>query len=242
VGYLLLVVGLVVLLVETLVIHRALRNGRRARLIARTAALEVSRLDDGVAKVRGQAVALSGALTAPLSGKACVYYRFRAEEQRRHASPHGGSTYWKTVVDDAQSVPCGVDDGTGIVAVSLAEAELVLARDRQARSGFWNSAPPELEEMLRQRYGRSSRGWIFNKTMRYSETLIEEGDDLLVLGTAEATPGGNWQLVRGEAPLIVTDRGEASLLSSYRTAAFLWWLLAVLVLAVVSLIAGVVLH
>jgi len=241
VGYLFFVVGLIVALVEALVIYRALHNGRRARLIARTAALEVNRLDDGPAKVRGHAVALSGALTAPLSGQACIYYRFRAEEQRRHAGPHGGGAYWKTVVDDAQSVPCGVDDGTGIAAVRLDEAELILARDREARSGFWNSAPPELEAMLRQRYGRSSQGWIFNKTMRYSETLIEEGDNLLVVGTAEATPGGNWQLVRGEGPLIVTDRGERSLLSSYRTAAFLWWLLAVVVVAVVGLVASVVL-
>jgi hypothetical protein len=109
VGYLFFVVGLIVVLVEAMVIRCALRNGRRARLIARTAALEVSRLDQGPAKVRGHAVALTGALTAPLSGRPCIYYRFRAEEQRRHAGPHGGGAYWKTVVDDAQSVPCGVD-------------------------------------------------------------------------------------------------------------------------------------
>jgi hypothetical protein len=224
-------------LVEVFAIYRALKNRKRARLLADTATLPVSALGPGPAKLRGKVVALCGAMRAPLSGAPCVYYHFRAEEQKRHAGPHGGGAHWKTVVDDALSVPFAVDDGTGLAAVSLDRAELVLDRAESRRSGFLNSAPPELEETLRRRYGRSSAGLVFNKAMRYSETRIEEGEDLIVLGTVRPTPGGNWEVVRGAAPLVVSDKGEAALVSSYRWAAAGWGAVAALVLAGAGLAA-----
>jgi hypothetical protein len=131
-----------------------------------------------------------------------------------------------------------VDDGTGAVALDLQAAELVLNPGTEFRSGFWNDTPPELERVLNDRYGRSSRGLLFNKGMRYAETLIEAGDELVVLGSWDVAPGGKWHLGKEDCPLIVSNKNQDALLSSYRKSALSWSVLAVLVLVVPCLPLG----
>jgi hypothetical protein len=230
-GAFLPLLGFGLAILEAVAVYQGIKNGRRARLVRDTPAGPVNRLGPGPAKLIGQAMALHGTLTAPLSGKPCVYFRFRVEEKRSHSGPHGGGTYWKKVIDDARSLPCGLDDGSGIAAVHLDEAELVLNPDGALSSGFFKDAPPELERTLHDQYHRSTRGLIFNKTMRFIETLIEEGDNLVVVGTAQATPGGNYELVRGDSLLLVSDKDENALAASYRRSAAVAWTLAVLLLA-----------
>jgi hypothetical protein len=221
-------------LLEGFCIYKARANGKRARLLAATPLAKVAELQDGLAKVQGQVVAFEYPLLAPLSGTRCVYYRFQVEEKRTHAgSPgHGGGSYWKTVINDIQSIPCGVDDGSGVAGIDLRAAELVLRPGTQARSGFFNEAPARLEQLLQERYGRSSKGWIFNKGMRYTETLLEESTVIVALGTAEATPGGNWQLGKSDFPCLVSDQSDEALRSSYRRWTVFWLVLAILVPAV----------
>jgi hypothetical protein len=229
--------ALPILVLEGVFLYKAAANRKRAKLIAGTLLSHVADLGAGRAKVQGWVVTFSEPLTAPLSGRPCVYYRFQVEEKRTHYhGPHGGGgSHWKSVIDDVQSIPCGLDDGTGVAGLNLPEAELVLSPGTQSRSGFLNDAPPQLERVLNDWYGRSSKGLIFNKGMRYTETLIEEGDDLLVLGTVQATPGGTWQFAKGDGPYIVSDKNQAVLLSSYKRCALLWVVLAVLVLVLTCL-------
>ena len=124
--YLALALGVVGL--EGVIVYKAPANRKRAALIAGTPVRKVAELGAGRAKVQGQVVAFSELLPAPLSGRACVYYQFQVEEKRtQNHGPHGGSSsHWKTVINDVQSVACGVDDGTGVAGLNLREAELVL--------------------------------------------------------------------------------------------------------------------
>ena len=111
--------------------------------------------------------------------------------------------------------------------------------DNVERSGFLNSARPELQEIMQEQYGYSTVGLVFNRTLYYSETRIEEGDALVVLGTAWERPDGIWEIVRGAGPLVVSNLGLAGLRASYRNAAIGWWSLAALALgaAGVALVA-----
>src|SRR5262249_48057280 len=147
VGPLYPIIGLVVTLLEVFLLYKALLNTRRARLLARLPWSKLGQLQPGLVKVQSRAVAARGALRGPLSDRECVYFRFRVQEKRRHGGPpgHGGGSYWKTVIDDAQEVPCVLDDGTRSAAVRLGSAELVLHPDVDERSGFLNDARPELE-------------------------------------------------------------------------------------------------
>ena len=229
-GPLLPVIGLLVALVESFLIYKATRNTRRAQLLKNLPLSRIGELQAGLVKVQGQAVAPRGTLRSPLADRECVYFHFQVQEKRRrHAFPHGGSAYWRTVVNDAQSAPCALDDGTGSAVFHMKSAELVLNLDEEERSGFLDTARPELEETLQEQYGYSSVGLIFNRTLYYSETRIEEGDELLVLGTARQTADDGWELVQAYGPLLVSNLGLADLRASFRNAAIGWWCLVVLV-------------
>jgi len=173
-------------------------------------------------------------LESPYSGVPCVYYRFKVEEQRHRVSGKGRTnTYWATVIDDKEFAKCGVDDDTGTIVVDLEKANLVLDRDAHARSGLFSAAPPELEETLNNRYGHSSKGFIFNRRMRFAETVLEVGDEIYVLGDVTVTGGGEWRITKREHPLIVSDKGERGATRRYRWQAILSWLGAIVVAVVI---------
>jgi hypothetical protein len=234
-----LIVGLGLALLETVLVYKAIRNTTRWRLLANLPWSEIGKLQAGPVKVQGRVYALGDLVRSPLLDRECVHFHFKVQEKRHRGGPppHGGGSYWKTVINDAQFVPCAIDDGTGSAQVRLKSAELVLHPGENERSGFLNNARPELEAMLREQYGISSLGLIFNRTLSYSETRIEEGDALVVLGTARETAEGGWELVRGPGPLVVSDKSFAGVLASYRSAALLWWFLAVLLPAAATVAA-----
>jgi hypothetical protein len=231
---------LILVVLEVFLVYKAGANRKRARLLADTPVTKVAELAFGPAQVQGRVVALAEPMVAPLSGKPCVYYCFTVEEKRtvRHGLFHT-SSHWKTVIDDARSIAWGVADDTGTANLDLGGAELILKPGTQFRSGFWNDAPPTLERVLNERYGRSSKGLLFNKGMRYSETLIEPGDDLLVLGQWETGMSGAWQFGKGSGPYIVSNQSLGALRSSDKGFAWLWAILALLVLVVPCALFGV---
>jgi hypothetical protein len=188
-----------------------------ARRIARLQTTAISSLRPGFRKVQGTVRGLGELLEGPLTRRACLGYRFIVdEEQNQRSTEHGTDTVWRTVVDDRRMVPVEVDDGTGGVPMDLRLADLRLEVDARARSGFLNNAPPELRQLLHERYGRSTRGLLFNKTMRYSEVLLEEGDRLIVIGSVVASPDGRLRFTRQGDVFLVWDRGETALLEELR--------------------------
>src|SRR5262249_30482282 len=111
-----IIIGLVIAFLEGLIIYKGVWNTRRASLIQRLPLSRIGELEEpGLVKVMGRAVALEGTFRSPLADRDCLYFQFKVQEKRqRSAGPHGGGgSYWKTVIDDAQSLPCALDDGTG---------------------------------------------------------------------------------------------------------------------------------
>lgn len=109
--------------------------------------------------------------------------------------------------------------------------------------GWARGAPPALERMLKERYGRSTKRWFFfKKTMRFAETVIEEGDVLFVAGDVKPTPGGNWQFAKGRWAFLVTDEQEDALLRSYSRWAIGGWALVAGGLVVAGLLLRVFLQ
>jgi hypothetical protein len=76
-----------------------------------------------------------------------------------------------------------VCDETGVARVDLSGADAAVTIDYERSSGTWNNATPELEEFLAAR-GKSSKGGVFDKTLRYREGVIEEGETVTVVGHA----------------------------------------------------------
>jgi len=134
-------------------------------------------------RISGPARPLAEPLTAPLSGRPCACWRVVVEEKVRRDK----TTYWRTVVDDHEVVDFVIEDGSGKAVVRTAMVQPVLDRDMDARSGFLNDATPELEAFLSER-GHSSQGWVFNKTMRYREGVLEPGESVCVVGVGRWEP------------------------------------------------------
>lgn len=136
-------------------------------------------------------------LSAPLSGRPCAVWRVVVEERVRS----GKNSYWRTLVDESEAVEFRILDGTGKAIVKATHVQAVLDRDMEASSGMFNDAGPALEEFLAER-GHSSKGWVFNKTMRYREGVLEPGESVCVVGV------GTWE----------SDPEERAVADGYRTA------------------------
>jgi hypothetical protein len=97
----------------------------------------------------------------------------------------------------------------------MLDAETVFSPSSHSQSGTFDSCPVELQKTLSQRYGFSTKGLLMNKQLRYTETVIVEGDELFVIGDVKKQ-GAEIEFVRGEEPFIVSDRSEEKLVGHYR--------------------------
>lgn len=205
-----LIAGGVVSLIAFAFIWWGRSSMMKAKRIEDTPTTPCRNVSEGFVEVKGRVKGASSLLTSPLAKKPCVYFRFHVEEHVQR----GKNSHWRTVVDDKQCCGLLIEDASqASVAVNLMGSDLILKPDSHARSGFMKDAGPELEATLAE-YGRSSQGLIFNKTMRYSETILEQGDELYVLGTAQ-NQGGKIVIDKGNDLFIVSDQSEEQLTRSF---------------------------
>jgi hypothetical protein len=192
------------------------RDARIKRAI-RNAALETTRdfQDRTIGKIQGTVRYLDEPLEAPLSARPCAYYEALVEEYRSN----GKSGSWHEIICERKGQDFLLEDEAGVARISMHGAEVAVVKDSHHRSGTFNAATPELEAFL-AKHGRSSKGWVFNKNLRYKEGVLEAGEIVAAygLGTREpdpdpraATGGYRDQAMRlvlsgnAEMPLHVTD-------------------------------------
>ncbi|HEX5272513.1 MAG TPA: GIDE domain-containing protein, partial [Gemmataceae bacterium] len=227
----------------------AVKARNRLKLIEAAPLCKADQLITGLAKMKGKIVALDedDLLTSPMTKTACVYYRFLVEEERTRtvtSYQNGRSVtrterYWHTVIDDIQAVPSAVQDKTGEALVDLRAAELTLEAMR-ATSGTWNSVPANLERTLQKRYGVSTKGLIFNKNMRYTESVIEPDTKVFVVGDCKVGKSGSTKFYKGDNPLLVTDKNEEELVGHYKKRLYGFGLSAIVLPGIMVVIAGIV--
>jgi hypothetical protein len=205
-----LIAGGVVLLIAFAFFWWGRSSMNKAKRIEDTPTTPVRNVAEGFVEVKGKVKNLRQLLMSPLTKKPCVYYRFHVEEHVQR----GKNSYWKTVVDDKQDCGTLVEDASqASILVNLMASNLMLKPDNHARSGFLKDASIDLEETLAA-YGRSSKGFIFNKNMRYTETMLEVGDEIYVLGTAQRA-GDGLIIDKGNDLFIVSDQSEEQLTKSF---------------------------
>ena len=175
----------------------------------------IEQLSEGPAEIRGRTATSEAPLTSPWRQQKCVHYCFHVEEQRSSTDSKGNTTHhWATYIKDEQTLPFLVKDDTGQAVVDSSKIKLVVEEDRFSRSGLMNDADSDLQQLLESRYNKKTKGWIFNKTLRYTETALELDEDVYVFGDASKL-GSGWVLSDGEMPLIVSDNGGAAIEKSF---------------------------
>jgi hypothetical protein len=175
------------------------------QLMLDTETTAIGSLKPGPVEIRGRVSSSMPPAPSPWAQKPCVFYHFHVEQQRHQEN----NTYWVDYINDRRSDPFLVEDETGSVDIIPGEGEFEINADHFTRSGMFNDAPEDLRAMLSTRYGQDTQGLIFNKTLRYHECILENGDEIYIFGEVKQKDG-KLVIGAGEMPLIISENGEAS--------------------------------
>ncbi len=206
----------------------------RYRRIRDTPTTPIKALRDGFFEIRGRVAAPPAPLISPYSETPCVYYQFRIQERRTTGYGKRRRKQWVTVVSETRSEDCFLEQGANRAEVNIERAELVLKVDHHGSSGFLNAPSEDLKERLRERYNFGTEGVLFNRSLRYRETVVRAGELLYVLGRCRVGHDGVALFDASDDLFIVADRPEAEVMRR-----FLWLGIAGYTLAA-ALAAGAV--
>ena len=138
--------------------------------------------DNEVVRLHGKAKFLDLPLTAPLSGRKCMYYYVRVEQK-------GDKNSWRKIADEFERQDFYVQVGNELALVKQQATHRILHHlmaDHESRSGWKQDANPKMEAFL-AKHGKRSTTMLFdmNKTLRYKEAIIEEDEVIVVKGVAK---------------------------------------------------------
>ena len=133
-------------------------------------------------KITGKALHVKEPFLAPLSKRKCVFYKIKIEQKKRS----GKNSYWSTIVNEERFQEFFLEQNGEYVIVKLTQFpknyKCHLVVDNKTKSGTFNDPTPEFKSLLKH-YNINSEGFFgFNKQLRYSEGIIEIGEEITVAG------------------------------------------------------------
>ena len=182
------------------------KRHRIHQLMVNTQTSKTDALTEGPCEVQGEVEAIGSPFISPWTQQQCVYYDFQVKERRTRKSGKTTTTYWAKYVADLQVRPFTLKDSSGTVEINPAGADFSVSVDARDKSGLGDDAPAQLQMLLRDRYDASTQGWVFNKTLRYSENVLAVGDTVYIFGEAR-WKGDKLVIGGGLMPLIITEHG-----------------------------------
>lgn len=171
-------------------------------------------------KLVGKALGGNEPLIAPLSQRECLCYYVIVEKK-------GNKNRWYKYVEEEQFQDFFLKTEDDMVLVRPSKTLIDFQKtyyviDHKDRSGFLNDAKPRLETYLKS-FNKKSYGILgLNKTLRYSEGIIESNEKITVKGIAK------WKIVsepikdynnlkiltlegNAQEKLIITDYSETTI-------------------------------
>jgi hypothetical protein len=146
------------------------RNYRRARIIADTPTARIRSAPQGYVELTGTGKPYDGGPTvSPLSGRECLWFRYRIERKESQGIGKNRRSYWRTLQSGESDDPFLLEDGTDWCEVHPEGAE-VTARHRQV----WcttGSSPNSLRTSMQ--VGRLTLN--FGGRYRHTEELLLPG-------------------------------------------------------------------
>lgn len=134
-----------------------------------------------IAKIVGKVEIIGEPLIAPLSGRPCGYYYVLIEQM----VSSGKSSHWETIIEEEVAGTFVVRDGRYAAHISNQKVKSYIVQDKIYKSGFGNDATAVLEKYLND-HGQKSEGLFgMNKTIRYKEGVLEEGELIAAIGRGE---------------------------------------------------------
>lgn len=134
-----------------------------------------------IAKVVGKVEFAGEPLIAPLSGRRCAHYYVLVEEK----VSSGKESHWKTIIEEEVAGKFVIHDGRYCAHINNQNVKSYLVEDRRYSSGHGNDATPELERYLNAHGYKSEGVFGWNKSIRYKEGVLEEGELIAAVGRGE---------------------------------------------------------
>lgn len=171
-------------------------------------------------KLSGKVLQVQEPFVSPFSKRKCVAYIFEVKQK----VSSGKNSHWKTLLkkEDIQDFFVEKDGELVMVKPSLEMSNYYsyMVEDKSVSSGTFNNPTPEFKKVLDD-FGIESETWLgFNKTLKYSERIIEIGETVTVGGLAkwkvlkEPIKGYNYSKIAAlesndKQKLIITDLPRA---------------------------------
>lgn len=160
----------------------------RYRLIADTPTARVRSAPQGYVELIGHVIAgEDGLLSAPLSGRACVWYDYKVEE----LDSDGERKHWRHVRSGRSAHWFQINDGTGTCLVDPDGAEVSTLHKQSWRG---HSAFPGQQSLDPHAAAAFFSTHMGNGQYRFTERLIFEHERLYALGRFHTVGGGRDQL------------------------------------------------
>ncbi|QVY64471.1 GIDE domain-containing protein [Polaribacter sp. Q13] len=133
----------------------------------------------------GKALHIKEPLIAPFSKRKCVFYVIKIEQKKSS----GKNNHWRTIVNEEKVQDFFIEKNSDFAMVRLHQnpknytCHLVV--DKKVNSGTFNAPTSEFNALLKQYDIKSENFFGFNKSLRYSEAIIEIGEQITVAGIAK---------------------------------------------------------
>ncbi|WP_197092839.1 hypothetical protein [Labilibaculum euxinus] len=137
--------------------------------------------DGELARIVGTVEFVDAPLLSPLSNRECSYYYVHIEQK----VASGNSSKWKTIIEEEISNKFLIREETSYAFINDDRIKSYIVQDESYSTGFFTDAPQNLENYLNSKGVKSESSWGFNKTLRYKEGILEQGEKVAVFGKGE---------------------------------------------------------
>lgn len=152
------------------------------RLIEDTPSAFIRSAPQGYAELQGIVRMMPGEpVTAPLSGRPCVWYRYTVEQKQGSGNKHD----WTVIERGISSAIFHLDDGTGRCIIDPDGAAVMPSRTRRWRGH--TRRPGSMPEETAGLWERLNQGGDY----RYTESRIDEFEPLYAIGFLKALASGD---------------------------------------------------
>lgn len=141
-------------------------------------------------KITGKVLQVKEPLIAPYSERKCVFYKIKIEQENNNEN----RTSWSTLIDEEKYQEFFLEQNGELIIIKLSQYSKnflsYLVVDQKISSGTFNNPTPKFNQLLKN-YGINSKDFFgFNKQLKFSEAIIEIGEEITVAGIA------NWKTLK----------------------------------------------
>lgn len=145
-------------------------------------------------KVTGRICVLGEVITAPFSGRPCVYYCASAKRRNDEA--------YATIVKEEVMADVILYDGKNYVVIESDDPVSYLDEDAEGKPGLFYDMPPHFEEFMR-RNGKEA-----DSTLTFFEAVLQQDETVTATGYAEWRPASAFKFTLPCSHVLVLKSGK----------------------------------